>query len=114
MTDSVLDSTKKILGFDAEYKAFDLDIITHINMAFSILHQLGVGPTIPFVISDSSDNWSSFTGENKAIESVKSYVWAKVRLMFDPPFTSFGIAALEKLCTELEWRLNVQSDEVIL
>lgn len=114
MTDSVLDSTKKILGFDAEYKAFDLDIITHINMAFSILHQLGVGPTIPFVISDSSDNWSSFTGENKAVESVKSYVWAKVRLMFDPPSTSFGIAALEKLCTELEWRLNVQSDEVIL
>ena len=114
MTDSVLDSTKKILGFDPDYNAFDLDIITHLNMAFSVLHQLGVGPTVPFVVSDSSDNWSSFIGDNKAIESVKSYVWAKVRLIFDPPPTSFGIAALEKVCSELEWRLNVQSEEVTI
>lgn len=114
MSDSVLNTTKKVLGLAPEYDAFDVDVIMHINMAFSILHQLGVGPTEPFSISDDTAVWASFTGANKAIESVKSYVWAKVRLSFDPPSTSFAIDALEKLCKELEWRLNVQSEEVVV
>ena len=114
MSDSVLNTTKKVLGLAPEYDAFDIDVIIHINMAFSILHQLGVGPTEPFSITDDTAVWESFTGTNKAIESVKSYVWAKVRLSFDPPSTSFAIDALEKLCKELEWRLNVQSEEVVV
>lgn len=113
MNDGILDTTKKILGISPEYDAFDIDIIMHINTVFSTLHQLGVGPVTPFIITDNTDVWSSFTGTNTAIESVKSYVWAKVRLSFDPPTTSFGIEALERLCKELEWRLNVQSEEVV-
>lgn len=114
MSDSVLDTTKKVLGIAPEYDAFDVDIIMHINTVFSTLHQLGVGSTTPFSISDNTAVWSSFMGTNQAIESVKSYVWAKVRLSFDPPATSFGIEALERLCKELEWRLNVQSEEVVV
>lgn len=112
MNDSVLDTIKKLLGIAPEYDVFDVDIIMHINSAFSTLHQLNVGPTTPFIITDNTAVWSSFTGSNNAIESTKSYVWAKVRLAFDPPTTSFGIDALEKLCKEYEWRLNVQSEEV--
>jgi hypothetical protein len=112
MSDSVLDTTKKVLGVAPGYDVFDVDIIMHINSVFSTLHQLGVGPATPFVITDNSDLWSSFMGTNTAIESAKSYVWAKVRLSFDPPATSFGIEALERLCKEIEWRLNVQSEEI--
>lgn len=112
MNDSVLDTIKKLLGVSPDYDVFDMDIIVHINSAFATLHQLNVGPTTPFIITDNSDVWSSFTGSNSAIESAKTYVWAKVRLAFDPPTTSFGIEALEKLSKELEWRLNVQSEEV--
>lgn len=111
MTTSILDSTKKVLGIASDYDIYDLDITMHINSAFSTLHQLGVGPTEPFSIMDSSTNWSSFIGTKTGIESVKSYIWAKVRLAFDPPGTSFAIDALEKMCIEFEWRLNVKAEE---
>lgn len=112
MTSSVLNTTKKVLGVSSDYTVFDTDIIMHINSTFSTLHQLGVGPVEPFSITDSSATWESFIGTNKAIESAKSYVWAKVKLAFDPPTTSFAIDALQKMCNEFEWRLNVQSEEV--
>lgn len=114
MNESILDTIKKLLGIAPEYDAFDMDIIVHINSTFATLHQLGVGPTTPFSITDNTALWSSFTETNTAIESVKSYIWAKVRLSFDPPSTSFAIDALDKLCKELEWRLNVQSEEVVV
>ena len=113
MTKSILDTTKKVLGISLDYEQFDLDIIMHINSTFSTLHQLGVGPTAPFSITDNSNVWSEFIGENKAIESVKTYIWAKVKLAFDPPTTSFAIEALDKITKEYEWRLNVQSEEVV-
>ena len=111
MTKSILDTTKKVLGISIEYEQFDLDIIIHINSTFSTLHQLGVGPTTPYSITDNSDVWGDFIGENKAIESVKTYIWAKVKLAFDPPTTSFAIEALQKIIEEYEWRLNVQAEE---
>jgi len=112
MTTSILDTTKKMLGVSPDYDIFDIDIIMHINSTFSTLHQLGVGPDVPFSITDSSANWSSFIGAKTGIESVKSYVWAKVKLAFDLPTTSLAIDALQKMCTEFEWRLNVKAEEV--
>lgn len=112
MTTSILNTTKKVLGIAAEYDAFDVDIIMHINSTFSTLHQLGVGPTQAFSIADADAVWTDFTGTNTAIESVKTYIWSKVKLAFDPPNTSFGQDALQKMCEEFEWRLNVQSEEV--
>lgn len=109
-TDSILDSIKKVLGLDPEYTEFDIDIIMHINSVFSTLHQLGVGPTEEFSISDSTSIWDDFVGTTKNISSVKSYVYLKTRLTFDPPATSFAIAAFEKQITELEWRLNVVTE----
>jgi len=113
MTASILDSVKKTLGIATEYEVFDTDIIMHINSTFSTLHQLGVGPAQPFSITDFTAIWTDFTGTNTAIESVKTYIWAKVKLAFDPPTTSFGIDALQKMCVEYEWRLKTQAEEII-
>ena len=111
MEQSILNSTKKILGIAEDYTVFDLDIITHINTAFSTLAQLGVGPTAGFMINDAEEVWTDFTAEDFQYNSVKSYVFLKVRQLFDPPQTSYLISATEKQIQELEWRLNVHREE---
>lgn len=113
MTDSILDSTKKILGLDPEYTAFDLDIITHINAVFSDLQQLGVGPEEGFAIEDASSNWNEFLVGNLMLNSVKTYIYLRVRLLFDPPITSYLISSLKEQLQALEWRLNVQREGVL-
>jgi hypothetical protein len=107
MEESILTSTKKILGLDQDYTAFDLDIITHINAAFTILNQLGVGPEEGFYIQDEDDVWSDFLVPSNQLQLVKTYVFLKVRILFDPPATSFLIQAATDQIREYEWRLNV-------
>lgn len=109
--DSILDSTKKILGIEADYTAFDVDITTHINSAFSTLTQLGVGPAEGFAIADKNDVWGDFLGDDPRLNSVKSYVYLRVRMLFDPPGTSFLLDALKQQVKEYEWRLNVTREE---
>jgi hypothetical protein len=111
METSILNSTKKILGIDSAYTAFDLDIITHINSAFSTLTQLGVGPSVGFMIEDNTASWVDFIGNDTELNSVKSYVFLRVRLLFDPPSTSYAINAYEDQIKELEWRLNTHREE---
>jgi hypothetical protein len=111
MEQSILTSTKKILGIAEDYTVFDLDIITHINSAFSTLTQLGVGPAVGFMINDATEEWTDFIVEDFQFNSVKSYVFLKVRQLFDPPQTSYLIGAVEKQIQELEWRLNVHREE---
>jgi hypothetical protein len=111
MEQSILKSTKKILGVAEDYMVFDLDIITHINTAFSTLTQLGVGPREGFMIDDEDPVWSDFIGNDLHYNSVKSYVFLRVRYLFDPPSTSYLITAMEKQIQELEWRLNVYREE---
>lgn len=111
METSILNSTKKILGIAEDYTVFDLDIITHINTAFSTLAQLGVGPTAGYMINGSEEVWTDFIAEDFQYNSVKSYVFLKVRQLFDPPQTSYLISATEKQIEELEWRLNVHREE---
>ncbi len=112
MEQSILISTKKILGIAEDYTVFDLDIITHINTAFSTLTQLGVGPANGFMIESSEEKWTDFiTDTDLQYNAVKSYVFLRVRHLFDPPTTSYLIAASEKQMQELEWRLNVHREE---
>lgn len=107
---SILDSTKKILGLDSDYIAFDLDVMTHINSALSTLQQIGVGPVNGFMIEDATAEWGELLGGDVRLNSVKTYVYMKVRLAFDPPGTSFAITSIEKQVQELEWRLQVAAD----
>lgn len=108
--DSILISVKKMLGIAAEYTHFDADIIIHINSVFMILNQLGVGPKEGFSISSDVETWDEFTNDNLTIESVKSYMYLKVGLLFDPPTNSNVLEARNRLVSELEWRLNAIAD----
>lgn len=107
MEDRILTSVKKILNIDDAYTAFDLDIILHINTVFSTLQQLGIGPEDGFMIEDKTTTWTTYLGTDRRKQSVKTYVYLCVRLLFDPPATSFHIESLERQKRELEWRLNV-------
>ena len=108
--DSILTSVKKMLGITSEYTHFDADIIMHINSVFMILNQLGVGPKEGFSISSDVETWDEFTNDNLTIESVKSYMYLKVGLLFDPPTSSNVLDARNRLVSELEWRLNAIAD----
>lgn len=110
MSDSILISIKKLLGITEEYTHFDADVLMHINMAFMVLYQLGVGPSTPFSIEDASATWSDFLGDSTDLAGVKTYIYQKVKLVFDPPQSSAAITALKESIAELEWRLNVTVD----
>ncbi len=110
--DSILTSIKKLLGITAEYTQFDTDLIMHINSVFSILTQLGVGPSTGFSIHDEYSVWTDFLPEDPRLEMVKTYVYLKVRLMFDPPDRSAVADAMKRQIDELEFRLNVAADQV--
>lgn len=109
--DSILDSVKKLLGITEDYNQFDSDIIMHINSVFMILNQLGVGPEECFSIEDNSSTWSEFIPKGQSIESVKTYVFMKVKMMFDPPTSSIAAEAFNKNISELEWRLNAAANK---
>ena len=108
--DSILDSVKKVLGVDADYHAFDVDIIMHINSALSVLTQLGIGPTQGFMVEDSTSTWAAFLGDDIRLNMAKSVVYLRVRMLFDPPQTSYLVTALNEQIKELEWRLNVHRE----
>jgi hypothetical protein len=106
-SESILDSVKKVLGFDAEYTAFDVDILMFINSAFGSLKQLGVGSDTGFVISDNTTLWTQYVTSLSFLGMVKQYIYMSVRLAFDPPGTSFGITAIQEQLKELGFRINV-------
>lgn len=108
MTDSILTSIKKLLGMTEEYTAFDTDIIIHINTVFMTLHQLGVGPEEGFRIEDKYATWDEYIDEEANLDAVKTYIYLKVKLVFDPPLNSAVIESLKQVINEYEWRLNVQ------
>ena len=114
MEQSILKSVKKVLGLEADYSAFDQDVLMHINSVFSVLQQIGVGPDTGFAIEDDTATWDTFLGTDPKLNMAKTYVWGRVRLLFDPPQNSFLKDSLEKQLLELEWRLNVNREVVSL
>jgi hypothetical protein len=90
MTDSILDSTKKILNLASDYTVFDQDIILHINSVFSTLNQLGVGPVAGFMIEDNTPVWSDFLEGDLRLNNVKTYMYLRVRMLFDPPTLGYA------------------------
>ena len=110
---SILLAVKKMLGPSADYDIFDPELIIYINSVFGTLHQLGVGPEEKFVITGDSELWSDFTTEGEEIEEVKSYMYLRVRLLFDPPSSSFVLSSFKEQLKELEWRLQCKAEEII-
>lgn len=108
--DSILGSIKKLLGITEVYDVFDKDLVMHINSVFFVLTQLGVGPAEGFTIQDETAVWDDFIPCGSNLEAVKSYVYLKVRLLFDPPQSSALTEAINRQISEFEWRLNVAVD----
>lgn len=109
LDDSILDTTKKLIGIYPEQTDSDLEIITHINSMFFVLQQLGVGPPQGFSITDNTSKWSEFIGDDQ-IHAVKSYMGLRVRLLFDPPPTGPSTEAMERQASQMEWRLNIKAE----
>lgn len=113
MDDSILTSIKKLLGIDMYDTCFDVDVMMHINSVLAILQQLGVGPRSGFSIMSDEETWSDFIEpDDERLNYVKTYVYLRVRLLFDPPTNSFVTDAITKQYQELEWRITVACDEI--
>lgn len=110
--DSILVSIKKLLGMDADYTAFDTDIIIHINTVLMTLKQIGIGPEEGFSIKGGDEVWSDFTPNIKTLESIKTYVFLKVKTVFDPPLSTAVKEALNQQAAELEWRIYVEAESL--
>ena len=110
MNESILTTIKKLLGVPEDYEHFDMDITMHINSVFMILNQLGVGPSDGFSITDKTAVWNNFISDKDNLEAVKSYMYMKVRLLFDPPLSSAVMECMNRMISELEWRLNSEAE----
>lgn len=110
METSILTSIKKMLGVAEDYIEFDEDIITHINSVFLNLTQLGVGPEEGFMIENDTAVWEDFIDDSIKLQAVKTYMYLKVKLLFDPPLSSSVTESFTRMIAELEWRLNVAVD----
>lgn len=108
--DSILNSIKKLLGIEEMDTSFDPEIIIYINSVFVKLKQLGVGPATGFSIADKDKKWDDYLGPDEKVGDIQTYMYIKVRLIFDPPATSFAIEAMERMATESEWRIQVDRD----
>lgn len=109
---SILNDVKKALGIDEEYRVFDSDVIMHINTVFGTLNQLGVGPAAGFRISDENTLWSDYLTCGEEIEEIKSYMYLRVRMLFDPPDRGGVLTSFQDQIRELEWRIIVKVDEL--
>ena len=111
MTDSIFGSVKKVVGLLGDDGSFDEDILLHINSVVSTLRQLGLSIPADFYVRDDVQTWRDLLGEFRDLDLVKSYMAMKVRLMFDPPSSSFGLASMTEMVKEFEWRINVLTDQ---
>lgn len=102
---SILTTVKKALGITESLEVYDAEIVMHINAVLANLNQIGVGPEQGFQIEDKNNTWESFLDDDPRLNNVKTYLYGKVRLIFDPPPTSFAIEAQERILKELETRI---------
>lgn len=108
LDESILDSIKKLLNLSKDDTAFDTDVIINVNSVFTTLRQLGVGPEKGFRILGNEEKWNDFISDELMLDSVKTYVYLKVKIVFDPPLNSSLMDSFERQIKELEWRLNVE------
>lgn len=106
MSDSILTTTKKALGLAADYDAFDPEIVMFINTVFSRLDDLGVGPEGGYAIEDENDLWSTYLNDDPILNRIQSYMYLRVKMLFDPPTTSFLMNAIDAQIDKMEWLIN--------
>ena len=107
VSESILNSIKKLLNISKDEHAFDTDIIIHINSVISALLQIGIGPSEGFRVSDESDTWQDYIADEQKIDYIKTYIYLKVKMIFDPPLNSSLMQSFNETIRELEWRLHI-------
>lgn len=111
MEESILTSIKKMLNVGEDDTSFDVDITILINGVIKNLRQLGVESTTEgFILKDKNDTWSDYILDIDELENIKTYIYLKVKIIFDPPANSTVMQAYKDLINEYEWRLNVEMD----
>lgn len=105
MLDSVLLSTKQMLGISPEDTSFDVNVIMSINTALTILMDLGLTEVEDQIVTSDKMTWDELLGGRTDIEYVKTYIYQKVKLIFDPPTSTAAIDAMQRSISELEWRI---------
>lgn len=110
MEENILNSIKKLLGIPEDYTAFDQDIMIHINSVFMILSEMGVGPSNGYSLKDGTEKWGDFISDDKNLEGIKTYIYMKVKTIFDPPLNSAVLASMKELISEFEWRINNEAE----
>jgi len=110
---SILNSTKKALGLAEDYTPFDPEIIMHINSVLGTLNQLGIGPEMGYAIADATPTWEEFLGNDPRLNPAQSYMYLRVKFLFDPPDVGYLVTAFEKQIEQLEWRLNVVREDAL-
>lgn len=110
MEESILNSIKKLLGIPVNDSAFDIDVIIGINSVFSILNQMGVGPSEPFIINSDEETWNDFLENKSYLEMVKSYTYMKVQMMFDTPTSGAVSEARKSMISEFESRMFIAEE----
>ena len=111
-TDSILNSIKKLIGVDVADPDFDTDLIMAINTVLMTVMQDWHGMDHAFHIEDETSTWADFLGEDNDAdyEAVKTLVYLKTKLIFDPPTNSTLVEVLKSLIQDLEWRLYIWKD----
>ena len=112
MEESILKTIKQLIGCPDDFEQFDLDLIVHINLAFAILTQLGVGPKEGYRITGQDNVWSEFEDDAQKLSLIKDYVYIKTRLLFDPPTSGSLMDSLKEQLKEMEWRLYMLYDPI--
>lgn len=111
--ESILTSVKKLLEIAEDNEQFDLDVIMHINTVFLNLTQIGIGPTEGFYIEDETTEWVDFIGDSAQLQAVKTYMYLKVKLLFDPhSLSSPVIDSMNRMIAETEWRLRLAAESM--
>ena len=110
MEENILDSIKKLLGIPEDYTPFDQDIMIPITSVFMILYELGVGPSNGYSLKDGTEKWRDFISDDENLEGIKTYVYMKVKTIFDPPLNSAVLASMKELISEFEWRINNEAE----
>lgn len=107
MIESVLLSVKHQLGINEDDTSFDVDLINCINMALNTLTQIGLQPEEGVRITDVEDTWDSILEDDPMLETIKTYIFMKVKLAFDPPQSGGLIDVYKSQIAEMEWRLGI-------
>ena len=108
MSDIITD-VKQMVGASIYDNSFDVNIVIAINSALAVLSDIGISEAdnVCLEIGDTV-TWDELLEGRTDIEYIKTYIYLKVKMLFDPPSSSALLDAYNRQISEFEWRLNTK------